>query len=281
MIADVLPQWIYNEILNRGWNESLTEIRIRVGKPIFCALMGRYYKLIGDSEVATYDDLQYVLDKACTSSLYAFDDEITQGFITTADGIRIGISGQGVVKGGKLTAIKNFSSICIRVPRDVRVSCPKVARVISNFDNTVIFSKPGLGKTTLLRNMIRELSNRGNNVLVLDERMEIAGDCFDLGECSDVVAGVPKSYAYANYIKSMRPDVIATDEIFSEQEVDCILDSVRSGVKVIATVHADDVGVLLSDKVYGALLDKFRYFVHIDSIGHVDKVYDKELTCLS
>ncbi|MGN0796586.1 MAG: ATPase, T2SS/T4P/T4SS family [Christensenellales bacterium] len=281
MIADVLPQWIYNEIINRGWSESLTEIRIRVGKPIFCALMGSYCKLTDDNEVATLYDLQYVIDKACTASLYAFDDEITQGFITTAGGIRIGISGQGVVKGGKLSAIKNFSSICIRVPKDVKDYSSKVERVLNNFDNTIIFSKPGLGKTTLLRNMIRQLSNQGNNVLVLDERMEIAGDCFDLGECSDVVAGVPKNLAYANHIKSMRPDVIATDEIFSEQEVDCILDSVRSGVKVLATVHADDLGVLLSDKVYGALLDKFRYFVHIDSIGHVDKVYDKELTCLS
>ncbi len=279
MIADILPEWIYNEILSHGYVDELTEIRLRVGKPIFCALMGKYRRLCSDSDVATYNDLNYVLDKACSASLYAFDDEIMQGFVTTKDGIRIGISGQGVVKAGKLVGIKNYSSLCIRVPRDVKTTCPKVERVVEDFDNTIIFSKPGLGKTTLLRNVIRELSNRGNNVLVLDERNELSGDCFDLGECCDVVCGVPKSVVYANYIKSMRPDIIATDEIFSSQEVDCILDSVRSGVKVLATVHADDVGVLLSDKVYGALLDKFRYFIHIDAIGHVDKIYDKELPC--
>ncbi|MGN0771693.1 MAG: hypothetical protein ACI4MI_03805 [Christensenellales bacterium] len=279
MLEEILPLAIYNELLERNWTDNLTEIRIRAGKPIYCAVGGRYVRMgEKDSYIATQNDVEYVVDKACSSSLYAYDDCITQGYVSTHDGIRIGIAGEGVVKSGKLCAVKNFKYLCIRIPHDVQVFCPKVQRVLQDFDNTIIFSKPGLGKTTLLRYMIRRLSDNGNNVLVIDERMELSGDSYDLGECSDVVCGIPKSEVYANYIKSMRPDVVATDEIFSSVEVGCILDCIRSGVKVIATVHADNLDVLLGDKIYGALLDRFRYFIRIDKIGSVDKVYDKEIT---
>ena len=127
--------------------------------------------------------------------------------------------------------------------------------------------------------MIKSLSEYGYNVLALDERGELSGisegvQTIDLGECTDVALGIPKISAYASQVRSMRPDVIATDEIFGEKEIDCIADCVRCGVKVLATVHSDDLSNLKNSALYSRLLQHIRYVVTIIGIGNIDKVVD-------
>ena len=155
----------------------------------------------------------------------------------------------------------------------------KVDDLLNKFDNTLIISKPGYGKTTLLRYMIKSLSDREYNVLVLDERGELGGAVdgkltIDLGHCSDVAVGIPKIKAYSSQVRSMRPDVIATDEIFGEKEISCILDCIRCGVKVVATLHSDELSKVKNSPTYSRLLNDFRYVVSIIGIGNIDRVID-------
>ncbi|MDE6614537.1 MAG: Flp pilus assembly complex ATPase component TadA, partial [Clostridia bacterium] len=259
--------------------DELSEIRLRVDKPIYYSVCGRYKRLgSGDIKVTT-SDIQEILSHATKSSLYAYNTNILDGFITYDGGIRIGITGEGVIKNGNLCAVKNITSLCIRIPHYIEFNDKRIDGIVKNFGNTLIISKPGYGKTTLLRYMIKRLSDEGYNVLALDERGELSGlsegiQTIDLGECTDIALGIPKISAYASQVRSMRPDIIATDEIFGAKEIDCIADCVRCGVKVIATVHSDDLANLNRSELYSKLLQNIRYVVSIIGIGNIDKVVD-------
>ena len=279
LLSKLLPLSIYNELYKVCDFDKLTEIRLRVNKPIFYSINGRY-KRLGEGEYFTsLFDIEQILSHATKSSLYAYNNSIIDGFITYDGGIRIGITGEGVIKGEKLSAIKNISSLCIRIPHYIEFHDKRIATITKNFGNTLIISKPGYGKTTLLRYMIKSLSNDGYNLLVLDERGELSGisegvQTIDLGECTDIALGIPKIVAYESQVRSMRPDIIATDEIFGEREIDCIADCVRCGVKVMATVHSDDLSNLQKSRMYSKLLDNIRYVISIIGIGNIDKVID-------
>ena len=277
LLSKLLPISIFNELYRSADLNTLTEIRLRLDKPLYYAEAGKYKRLDGVS--VGKDDLTYTLGVATKSSLYAYNEYLADGYITYDGGIRIGITGEGVVKNRQLSTLKNITSLCIRIPRYVEIHNDKVDGLINKFDNTLIISKPGLGKTTLLRYLIKSLSDREYNVLVLDERGELSGVVdgrlsIDLGACTDIVVGVPKITAYSSQVRSMRPDVIATDEIFGEKEIDCILDCIRCGVKVIATLHSDELAKVKKSPAYSRLLNDFRYVVSIIGIGNVDRIID-------
>ncbi|MEG1609506.1 MAG: hypothetical protein RR348_06520, partial [Clostridia bacterium] len=157
-----------------------------------------------------------------------------------------------------------------------------LAPLLNDFDSALFLSKPGLGKTTFLRDFVRQLSNKGFNVLVLDDRFELSGtnnrkQYLDLGACSDVVVGLPKSMIYANHLRTMRPDIVASDEVFGKAEVAAILDAKRCGVKVVASLHCDDLEQLAQNDDYRPLVQNVRYLIMIKGIGLVDYVYDRKL----
>jgi len=276
-LSKLIPISLFNELYRKVDFNLLTEVRMRLEKPLYYAEAGKYKRI--DGLIVSKDDLLYTLGVATKTSLYAYDDYLAEGFITYDGGIRIGITGEGVIKNGRLSTLKNITSLCIRIPRYVKIHNEKVDCLINKFDNTLIISKPGYGKTTLLRYMIKSLSDREYNTLVLDERGELSGVVdgklsIDLGSCTDVVVGVPKITAYASQVRSMRPDVIATDEIFGEKEIECILDCIRCGVKVIATLHSDEISKVKKSPIYSRLLSDFRYVVSIIGIGNIDRVVD-------
>ncbi len=277
-IERLLPVSIFNELVSKCDISRLTEIRLRAQKPLYFAENGRYQKLLPEYIVSD-QDIKSVLAVATKSSLYAYNSSILDGFISYDGGIRIGISGEGVIKNGNLSSIKNITSLCIRIPHYIDIKDVRINELINHFDNTLILSRPGLGKTTLLRYMIRHLSDEGFNILVLDERGELSGmsmgkENINLGECSDTVLGIPKLQAYASQVRSMRPDIIASDEIFGEKEVECILDCIRCGVKILATVHSGDPEILKKNSIYNKLLQYVRYIVLIKGIGNIDKIID-------
>lgn len=277
-LSKLLPINIYNTLANECDMDKLTEIRLRQDKPLSYACSGRYVTMSEENTV-TYDDISYVLSSATKASLYAYNSSMLEGYIAYEGGIRIGLSGEGVLKSGSLTALKNINSLCVRIPHYVEIKDKRIDKLIDDFDNTLILSRPGMGKTTLLRYMIRKLSDKGNNVLVLDERGEISGASqgkmsINLGKCSDVVVGIPKITAYASQVRSMRPDLIASDEIFGQKEVDCIADCVRCGVKVLATLHTTDTQLLKKGKTYENLLNFMRYAVIIRGIGDISAIVD-------
>ncbi|MDE6758541.1 MAG: Flp pilus assembly complex ATPase component TadA [Clostridia bacterium] len=283
LLSKLLPLSIYNELYKVCNFDELSEIRLRVDKPVYHSLNGRYRRLgDGDTRISS-EDIGHILSQATKSSLYAYNTNIVDGFISYDGGIRIGITGEGVIKNGKLSAVKNITSLCIRIPHYIEFHDKRIDSIIKNFGNTLIISKPGYGKTTLLRYMIKSLSDDGYNVLALDERGELSGISdgkltIDLGECTDIALGIPKITAYASQVRSMRPDIIATDEIFGEKEIDCIADCVRCGVKVIATVHSDDLANLKRSVLYSKLLENIRYVVSIIGIGNIDRVVDLKKT---
>ncbi|MDE6474304.1 MAG: Flp pilus assembly complex ATPase component TadA [Clostridia bacterium] len=277
LLSKLIPISLFNELYRKVDFNVLTEVRMRLDKPLYYAEAGKYKRLDGLS--VSKDDLFYTIGVATKTSLYAYNEYLAEGYITYDGGIRIGITGEGVIKNGRLSTLKNITSLCIRIPRYVEIHNEKVDSLINKFDNTLIISKPGYGKTTLLRYMIKSLSDREYNTLVLDERGELSGVVdgklsIDLGACTDIVVGVPKITAYASQVRSMRPDIIATDEIFGEKEIECILDCIRCGVKVVATLHSDEISKVKKSPIYSRLLSDFRYVVSIIGIGNIDRVID-------
>ncbi len=255
--------------------EELCEIRVRSNKNLVVYTFGGRHVT---DYIATQEDIDYILKIATSRSLYAVEESIKCGYISCDGGIRIGVSGEAVLDNGKLRSIKNINSLVIRIAKSVQNLPMEVLPIINNFDNTLILSPPFLGKTTLLREMTRRLSDKGNDILVIDERNEISATVdgkqnLDLGANTDVMVGVPKIACYEGAVRTMAPDIIVTDEIFGEREVDCLVDSVRSGVKVMATAHACNIDKFLLNKSYAPLKEIMaNYLLLGDTVGAVKEV---------
>ena len=256
--------------------DGVTEVRLRAGKRTTIS-RGSGYAAIG--RTATSDDIASALAVSTDRSVYASESLLAQGFLTYKGGVRIGVCGECVYKGGKLSAYRTVSSLCIRVPHEIDFNDKRVETIVNRFENTLIISPPGMGKTTLLRYMVKRLSDGGKNVLIIDERNEISASVSGVPTCniganSDVVLYANKRDGYVEAIRAMRPDVLATDELFGKHEIDCIADAVRCGVRTLATVHSDSAARVLADPAYGALAAVTRYFVLLTGKGVIASVYD-------
>lgn len=284
MITDLLPEKISDILKNNTDYNSLTEVRLRTDKPLSVAEYGEYYAPCdcnGHRYFVTKDDIEHVLAVATKHSVYAVNNQLASGFLSCDDGIRIGVSGEGVYKNGKLFTLKNVSSLCIRIPRQIFGCASGLERIVNDFDNTLIISPPGMGKTTILREFVRILSEKGKNVVVIDERNELSAcvngkPSMDLGANTDVFLFSSKKNGYQDVVRSMKPDIIATDEIFGKDEIACLQDISRCGVKIIATVHAKDTVSLLRDRTYCELAAFTRYFVELGELGKITAIKDKE-----
>ncbi len=258
--------------------DGVTEIRLRVGRPMSVAVFGAYRHI---GRAVNSADIDRVLALATDHSVYASDATLAQGYLTCDGGIRIGVCGECVYKNGRLAAYRKISSLCMRVPHEVEFSDARLESLLGDFGNTLIVSPPGRGKTTLLRYMIKRMSENGRNVLAIDERNELSASVdgiatADLGPNTDIVLYAGKTAGYAEAVRAMRPDLIATDELFGKEEVACIADAVRCGVGVMATVHADSAVKVLENEIYGALGRVMRYYVLLEGLGRIAMIYDKE-----
>lgn len=284
MLKDLLPEKIFSLISCAADVEKLTELRMRIGKPLSAAELGDYRfptDADGKSYTVTKEDIDYVLAIATKNSVYAVNNMLASGFLACDDGIRIGVSGEAVYKNGRLFTLKNINSLCIRIPRQIFGCASALGGIVSDFGNTLIISPPGMGKTTILREFVRLLSESGKNVIVVDERNELSASVngipsFDLGPNTDVLLFSSKGAGYEGAVRALRPDVLATDEVFGKAETDCLADIYRSGVGIVATVHAKDAVSLLKDKNYSVLGGIMRYFVELGDVGKVTAVIDKE-----
>ncbi len=175
-----------------------------------------------------------------------------RGYVAVSGGIRIGVCGSAVMSGGSITALKDFSSVNIRIPHEV-IGCGatlfgKIAAG-GRIESTLIVSPPGAGKTTVLRDLCRIVSEHGHNVMLCDEKYEIAASVkgvptLNVGPRTDVISGADKHAVLRSGIAHMRPDVIMTDELFKE-DTESVVRAAYSGVSVIATAHASSVAELL------------------------------------
>lgn len=292
---NILPEWLYNKITSMYLPEYLYEIRIRANKPITVNYKGNY-QILQEKEgysvvpiCGTMDLINYILSIATKRSIYAYNNQIKDAFVTTDTGIRIGICGSVVYNDGKVSTIKNISSLNIRIPHIIPNCSEKIINLIySNFSikNTLIISPPGAGKTTMLRDIVTKLSDEKkiNNILVVDERCEITlgANNFSIGNFVDVISNSEKSFAFNECLKSMSPSVIVTDEITKQEDIISIKQAIKSGVSVIATAHAKSIDDLKYKEYFKEILDK-KYFERIivlskrNGVGTIESVFDENL----
>lgn len=227
-----------------------------------------------------------VLQMLCENSIYSYQSQICNGFITLYGGHRVGIMGSCSVKDGKVNNVNYISSLNFRISKEIIGACNDVLKfVITNnqINNTLIVSKPGCGKTTVLRDLIRVISNIGFNVSVIDERGEIAAmykgvPQNDVGLRTDVMDNVSKSIGMKIAIRTMAPDVIFADEIGTQGDLEAINYGVCSGVKGIFTAHASTIDELLKNINLKKLYDEkiFKKLIFLEREGKVKNIYTLE-----
>ena len=263
-LLKIFPRQI-RELLteNVKYYSALQEIRIRFGRPISVKISGQEYFLgkNGLTKTKTPDlyiidniEIKKIMDNLSQYSLYAYENELCQGFITIDGGHRIGICGQGVIKNGMVTSLNYFSSLNIRIAHEVKGCSDDLIRKLyadGVFENTILISPPGVGKTTLLRDMIRNLSNgyekvAGKNIGVIDERGELAGLHLgiaqnDLGDKTDILTSIEKNTGISMKIRTMAPEIVAVDEIGREEDIKCINYGISCGTGFLCTAHGKEL----------------------------------------
>lgn len=290
-ILNILPQNIKQALGDIGNLVQLQEIRIRLDKPI---TMYDGSKEIVREYVPTIDDLKTVLQRMSNYSVYAFDEEIKQGFITIKGGHRVGICGSCVIENNRIKTIKSISSLNIRICREVNGCSNSIMKYVidgNNILNTIIISPPKCGKTTLIRDMAKNISSgmkeinfKGRKVCIIDERSEIAA-CFngipqlEVGSRTDVLDSCPKSEGIMMAIRSMSPEVLVCDEIGTYSDMSSILMALNSGVSLITTIHGFGIEDLYKRDVFKDILNNivFARAIILSSLagaGTIEYVYD-------
>ena len=228
------------------------------------------------------------------NSIYAFNDNIINGYITLPSGIRVGLCGTVVMQDNKVVTIKDFQSVNIRIPHTIRnCSIPAYEYIVDGeIKNTLILSSPGAGKTTFLKDLIYQLNikNQSKNILIADERNEICsvvnGETNQyLGGFCDIYTNCSKKFAFNNGIRSMSPDVIVTDEIDLEKDLDYIIEAMNCGVNVVATIHAKNIKQLKQKKGFDEVLNnkifsRFVVLTNDEGPGTLSNIYDEKLNCI-
>ncbi|MBQ1703935.1 MAG: stage III sporulation protein AB [Oscillospiraceae bacterium] len=263
--------------LKREERASCEEFRLRLGYPASVVMPEGERSMGGDP--VTKRELGFVLEAATGASVHSASSRLAEGFITAKGGFRVGLCGAVGLSGGEPGGFTSVSSAAIRISREHKGACvPIIDSVYSGGEvrSTLIISPPGGGKTTLLRDLVRYISDAagGPRVGLCDERSEIAAffdgePTMDVGRRTDVLDGCPKARAVSMLLRSMNPGVIAIDEITAEEDAEAMTRAAHCGVKLIATAHAASRTELAERPIYRALLASgvFEELIIIRKLG--------------
>ncbi|MEG0687442.1 MAG: stage III sporulation protein AA [Hungatella sp.] len=280
--------------------EEVQEIRLRVHAPLLMVYRnqeyyvspdGRLSRFAADAYLASREELRETMEYISNYSLYAFEEEMKQGFITIQGGHRIGIAGKTIVDDCGIRTMKYISFINVRLSHQIKGCASFVLPYLyedGDILHTLIISPPRCGKTTLLRDLIRQVSNGteaepGMNVGVIDERSEI-GACYqgvpqnELGIRTDILDCCPKAKGMMMLIRTMSPRVVAVDEIGSREDLEAMEYVMNCGCKLIATVHGNSVEDIKQKPILRKLVQErtFERYIVLNNkgrIGHIDQIY--------
>ena len=278
-----------NELLNalRLVNiEGLNEIRLRVGFPIKIKYNFKNYYLTenglsylpNNAFVSNRNDIDDIIARATGNSLYAHNERLKDGYLITKNGLRIGLCGECVTDKTVLT-IKNVTSILIRIPLKTKVNFDKRKYFYNDGQvlNSLIISPPGFGKTTLIKQVIKDLS-KTNDVLIVDER----GELYERDVPADYIRFSTKEYAFEKGVRVMSPNIIVTDEIITEKDFEMCRNVRLVGIKIIATIHAKTLDDVKNKPYFKS--DVFERYIVLKSkekAGDIDCVYDRHYRALN
>lgn len=287
-----------------SYKDKAEEIRLRNGKPltIFCGDKDCFITIRGDISsdqskaiIVNEGHIKSTFQLISNYSVYAYSEEIKSGYITIRGGHRVGIGGKVIYNSNGVETIKNISSLNIRIGKQILGVSDKVIPYLINtpriFYNTLIISPPQCGKTTLLRDIVRNLSNgfgllnlNGFKVSVIDERSELAGMYNgiaqkDIGVRTDVLDGCLKSDGIMMAIRSLSPDIIAVDEIGNKKDVEAINEALRAGIKLIATIHGNSLEEVRNKTSMKELFEEniFERFIILDrskGVGSIREIIE-------
>ena len=285
--------------------DGVQEVRLRRDLPVilrrrdaewFVACGGTLTKDAAAAYRASARDIAATVELVSAHSLYAFEEELRNGFITLPGGHRVGLTGHAVVDNGAIRTLRGINGLHFRISHELPgcadAVLPYLAAVTSEgrphppalVHHTMILSPPGCGKTTLLRDIIRQISNAGMTVGVVDERSEIAG-CYlgkpqnDIGLRTDVLDACPKAHGMHMLLRAMSPQVIAVDELGRRDELSAVEDILNAGVKLLCTAHGHSVSEIARRPGMDSLLaaQSITRFIVLDGkpAGHVAGIYDE------
>ncbi len=268
-------------------NENLLEIRIRKRRPVMlkypknlCYLKenGGITRNIDEAYIMGASEIEELSESIFESSLYAYEDEISEGFITVKGGHRIGISGD--VRKGKIRSISDITSLNFRIAHEhIGIGEAVLDEILSDgkINNTLIISPPMCGKTSLLRDIARLLSTKGKKVALCDTRYELAavydGRAYmDIGE-SDVLSGVEKAQGMKMLLRTMSPEVIISDELGTLADINAAMEILGSGTKIIASIHKESREMLYKTPYLKNFLENIDLFITLGGVGEIKEVY--------
>lgn len=248
-IREYLNEKINQSIIKITDYKNICEIRLRVNNPLIVNMTDE--EMVIKDCIVSETDIKEIFNNITEYSAYAYEYSIKNGYLTLEGGHRAGFGGEVVYENEKIVRIKNIRFLNIRVSHSVQECGRKIADKLLNgqgVSDTLIISPPGLGKTTLLRDLVRIFSTElgGTSISVIDERNEIAASCrgvpsIDLGIRTDVISNCTKDEGIRMAVRALAPKIIAVDEIGSNEDIEALLFAKQSGVSVIATIHGESI----------------------------------------
>lgn len=257
------------------------EIRLRAGRLPSVVLAGTE-QVFSAQPVSTLV-LQQILERATGASMHTAAPALANGYLPCGR-LRIGVCGEGIMKGDSWTGFRSFGSLAIRIPHTAPEIDPVILSLVSQqpLRNTLIVAPPGVGKTSCLRELVRLVSDHGIRVSVADERNELAASengrpGFNLGQCSDVIIGLPKLPAAMMLLRGMNPQLIAMDEITCPEDLNAIREITGCGVVIYATAHGRSTDDMRKRQLYQGLFShKVFHRAIVISLSEGRRIYTME-----